>query len=148
MEVAEAKPKEVPRSFASLTAKEAFALVPAADVTPWLPDTLPRPPSDILIAVLERLQYFDLSGSEAGKILLIDALLAEIVQPFQNLKVWKAAPLYTASFPTGKAGFFTNLCQTARCAKPNFLPSAICRACWECCIFCARRAPGTSVDVR
>ena len=93
MEVAEAKPETTPRSFSSLTAKEAFALVPAADVTPWLPDTLPRPPSDILIAVLERLQYFDLSGSEAGKILLIDALLAEIVPPFQNLKVWKAAPL-------------------------------------------------------
>ena len=82
-----------PRSFSSLTPKEAFALVPAEDVTFWLPNVPSRAPSPVLMTVLERLQFFDLSGSEAGKLLLIDALLGEIVPPLQTLKIWKAAPL-------------------------------------------------------
>lgn len=84
---------DTPRSFSSLTLQEALALVPASDLTRWNPQIEPRQSSEVLTAVLERLQFFDLAGSEAGKILLIDALLGEVVPPLQNLKVWKAAPL-------------------------------------------------------
>ena len=79
--------------FSLLSLQQALALVPATDLVRWNLSVPPHPPSDVLIAVLERLQFFDLSGPEAGKILLIDALLAEAVPPLQNLKVWKAAPL-------------------------------------------------------
>lgn len=81
------------RPFSSLSLQEALALVPAENLVRWNPAGSPRTPSDVLTAVLERLQFFDLSGSEAGKILLIDALLGEVIPPFKNLKVWKGAPL-------------------------------------------------------
>lgn len=84
------------RSFSNLTLKEAMELVPAENITPWALQTPERLPSDILLAVLDRLQSFDLTGSEPAKILLIDILLSEIVPLHPELKVWKGESLETA----------------------------------------------------
>ena len=70
----------------------------------WHLDVPPRPPSDILRVVLERLERFDLEGSEQAKTLLIDALFAEVVQAYPNLKIWKAAALDTDTH-TGVADY-------------------------------------------
>ena len=56
-----------------------------------------RPPSYILLAILGRLiATFSLTCSEAAKLTLIDALLAEVVPLYTRLKIWKGEPLETA----------------------------------------------------
>jgi hypothetical protein len=76
-----------------LTLKQAMRLVPAEDLIRWEIEAAPLPPSDILSANLLRLEVFDLTNSEAAKILLIDVLFAEIVPHHAPLKIWKSEPL-------------------------------------------------------
>jgi hypothetical protein len=83
------------RPFTSLTLKQAMQLIPAQDLDRWALDAPPRPPSDTLRDVLRRLESFELTGSEAAKVMLIDTVLAEVVPDHPVLKVWKAAPLET-----------------------------------------------------
>jgi hypothetical protein len=64
-------------------------LVPIRRMTLWEIDTSERPPSDILLATLQRFRSFALTTSEAAKVMLIDAVLAEIVPLYPRLKVWK-----------------------------------------------------------
>jgi hypothetical protein len=80
-------------NFSGLTLKQAMRLVPAEDLLPWQIDAPPLPPSDILTANLLRLEVFDLTNSEAAKILLIDVLFAEVVPHHAPLKIWKSEPL-------------------------------------------------------
>ena len=75
--------------------KEVMQLLQRDSLTPWHIEVIPRPPSDILKAHLQRLQAFDLKSSEQAKTLLIDALFAEIVPLHPKLKIWKAATLST-----------------------------------------------------
>ncbi len=85
------------RSFSHLSAKDAYDLVPIVNTVSWKMNTDERPPSDILVAVLSRLAAtFSLTSSEAAKLTLIDALLAEIVPHYIHLKIWKGEPLETA----------------------------------------------------
>ncbi len=81
------------KSFASITTAEALQMVPADQFFVWTLNTEPRQPSDILTGYLARLQSFDLNYTEAAKLVLIDALLAETVPMFPRLKVWKGIPL-------------------------------------------------------
>lgn len=80
-------------NFSALTLKQAMQLVPAEDVLRWQIEGPPLAPSDVLNANLLRLEVFDLTNSEAAKILLIDVLLAEVVPRHPPLKIWKAEPL-------------------------------------------------------
>lgn len=68
-------------------------LVPANDITRWNIDATERAPSDILLAVLQRYESYDLVGSEAAKVMLIDIVLSDIVPLYSGLKVWKDEPL-------------------------------------------------------
>ena len=81
------------RQFSGLRLKEAMELVPARDLTRWDLRVTDRAPSDVLLATIERYEVFDLFGSEAAKILLIDTVLAEIVSGYKRLKIWKDEPL-------------------------------------------------------
>lgn len=81
------------RTFSALTMEEAIRLVPAEDLAPWGLDAPPRPPSEILLNTLHRLESFELFASEAAKVMLTDVILAEIVPDYPRLKVWKSAPL-------------------------------------------------------
>lgn len=79
--------------FSALTLKQAMQLVPAEDVLRWQMEAPPLAPSDVLNVNLLRLEVFDLTNSEAAKILLIDVLLAEVVPHHPPLKIWKGEPL-------------------------------------------------------
>jgi len=92
------------RKYSSLTLKDALQLVNHETLQPWPLDTAPQPASEMLVAHLQRLRSFDLHTSEQAKMLLIDALLAEIVPRYPELKVWKAAPLATDTL-TGVADY-------------------------------------------
>ena len=92
------------RKYSKFSIREALELIPAETVQAWEVQLQPRQPSDILIAVLDRLESFDLRTSEAGKTMLIDALLAEVIPEHPNLFVWRSAPLSTDTL-TGFADY-------------------------------------------
>ncbi len=81
------------RNFSGVTLKEVMQLLGQENLTRWVLETPPRPPSEHLLETLRRMEAFDLKGTEAAKLLLIDALLAEIVPNHSRLKVWKDTPL-------------------------------------------------------
>ena len=83
------------RVYSVIGLEEAMRLVPAERLTPWELMAEPQPPSDTMRDYLQRLRVFDLDNSEAAKLLLIDALFAEIVPNHSPLKVWKAMALET-----------------------------------------------------
>ncbi len=83
------------RKYSGLTLKEALRLVSVEEFTPWQINAAPCPPSPTLQENLQRLKSFDLQTTEQAKTLLMDALFAEIVPRYTNLKVWKAAVLET-----------------------------------------------------
>lgn len=92
------------RKYSGFTLKDAMQLVSAEEFTPWQLNTVSRPPSDILLANLQRLNSFDLQTTEQAKTLLMDALFAEVVPHHPRLKVWKATLLETDEL-TGVADY-------------------------------------------
>ncbi len=70
----------------------------------WRIDAPPRKASDDLQAHLRRLRAFDMESTEQAKLLLIDALFAEIVNDYPNLKIWKSESLETDTL-TGIADY-------------------------------------------
>lgn len=84
--------------------REAMELIGRETLTLWQPDAPAHPPSDVLLEVLRRLDFFDLKATEQAKTLLIDALFAEIIPGHVKLKVWKAAALDTDTL-TGVADY-------------------------------------------
>src|SRR5216684_2218983 len=92
------------RPYSSFTLKDAAQLISARQFSLWQPDVPLRPPSDFLKEDLRRLKAFDLETTESAKMLLIDALFAEIVPNYDRLKVWKAVLLETDSL-TGVADY-------------------------------------------
>ena len=81
------------RNFSDMTLEDAMPLVAAERFTRWNLNAPPRPPSETLNILLQRLQRFDTEGTEAAKLLLVDALLGECVEAFEHLKVWKGETL-------------------------------------------------------
>ena len=81
------------KAFSTMTLAEAMKLIPADRLARWEIPGTPRPLSDTVRDYLQRLQVFDLENTEAAKLLLIDALLADVVPNHPHLKVWKAMPL-------------------------------------------------------
>ncbi len=77
------------RAFTSLSLKEVMRMLGQENLTPWHIHAPLRLPTDHLLEALRRMEVFDLRSSEAAKLLLIDALLAEIVQNHSSLKIWK-----------------------------------------------------------
>ena len=92
------------KSFSAMTLSEAMQLVPADRLVRWELPVQPRPLSDTVRDYLVRLRVFDQENTEAAKLLLIDALLADVVPNFPHLKVWKAMPLETDTL-TGVADY-------------------------------------------
>ncbi len=73
--------------------REAMELLEIESFTRWTIPAEPLAPTEHLLEDMRRFEAFDLEGSEAAKLLLLDTLFAEIVPNYPNLKVWKAAPL-------------------------------------------------------
>ena len=97
-------PKRSKRSYSGLSAPEVFALIGRRYLDAWEIGAPARAPSPALLEHLRRLDSFAVAASEAGKELLIDAFLAEIVSLYSNLRVWKDAPLETDTL-TGSADY-------------------------------------------
>ncbi len=92
------------RAFTTLTLEDVLLMTSTRQITRWQLETPPRPPSDHFLETLRRLRVFDLDNTEAAKLLLIDALLAEVVPTYPRLKVWKAMPLESGTM-TGIADY-------------------------------------------
>ena len=81
------------RSFSGLRLEEAMELVPVQDITRWNLTPPEQTPSETLLIMLDRYESFDIEGSEAGRVLLIDTLMSDVVPLYKGLKVWKDEPL-------------------------------------------------------
>ena len=81
------------RNFSGLRLEEAMELVPANDITRWDLMVAERAPTETLLTMLKRFESYDIEGSEAGRVLLIDTILSDIVPLYQTLKLWKDEPL-------------------------------------------------------
>ena len=92
------------RNFSAMTLAEAMPLIGTAQLTEWRIEAPLRPPSDILMAIFQRLRSFDTKGSEAAKLLIMDTLIGEIVPNYARLKVWKGKPLESTTL-TGFADY-------------------------------------------
>jgi hypothetical protein len=92
------------RNYSGISLKDAMLLLGQGDFKPWRIDAPPRPPSGFLREALTRFESFDTQNTEAAKLLLIDALFAEIVPGHPSLKVWKAMPLESDTL-TGTADY-------------------------------------------
>ena len=92
------------RKFSNMKLDEAMPLIGTAEFTEWHIEAPLRPPSDILMGLLSWLRSFDTVRTEAAKLLLVDALLAQTVSAYSQLKVWKGAALESATL-TGFADY-------------------------------------------
>ena len=92
------------RNFSHIKLEDVMPMIGTSQFIEWQIDAPLRPPSDILIAYLQRLRSFDRVGTEAAKLLLMDTLLAEIVPHHPRLKVWKGKALESPSL-TGFADY-------------------------------------------
>ena len=92
------------RKFSNMKLDEAMSLIGTAEFTEWHIEAPLRPPSDILMGLLSWLRSFDTVRTEAAKLLLMDALLAQTVSAYSQLKVWKGAALESATL-TGFADY-------------------------------------------
>jgi hypothetical protein len=89
------KHSKAKRNDSALTLQEAMSLLGREASFVWDMAAPPRPPSPFLQEAMRRLKGVDLQTSEQAKTLLIDALFAELVSQYTQLKIWKAAPLQT-----------------------------------------------------
>ena len=92
------------RNFSGMKLRDAMALIGRDEFTEWKLDAPPRPPSAVLLELLQRFKYFDTVGTEAAKLLLADALLGEIIPSHLTLKVWKGEALESPTL-TGFADY-------------------------------------------
>ena len=92
------------RKFSEMTLEEAMPLIGTAQFIKWNLNVPPRPPSDHLREDLRRMDVFDTVSTEAAKLLLVDAMLAEIVPDHARLKVWKGEALVSQTL-TGFADY-------------------------------------------
>ena len=92
------------RKYSGFNLRDALELLGVETFVPWNIAAAPMASTEHLQEDLRRFESFDLETSEAAKLLLLDALFAEIVPRYPNLKVWKSAPLETQAL-TGIADY-------------------------------------------
>ena len=139
----------------TFTLKDALQLLGIESFVPWTIPAAPLAVSEHLQEDMRRFEAFDLENSEAAKLLLLDALFAEIVPRFSNLKVWKSAALETDTL-TGIADYViaprraylaTPLLCVAEAKKDDFVQGrAQCLVEIVACV-AQNRAGGTNTDI-
>jgi len=92
------------QNFSALKLSEAMRIVGREILNEWHLDAPPRKVSDDLQTHLRRIKVFDMESTEQAKTLLIDALFAEVVNDYSNLKIWKSECLETDTL-TGVADY-------------------------------------------
>jgi hypothetical protein len=88
-------PKSKKKSFSSFSMSEAYKYLGIRQLQEWQIDIKNLEPSEFFQTYLRRLEVFDTRQLEAGKKMLVDAFLTEVIPDFQYLKIWKGAPLET-----------------------------------------------------
>jgi hypothetical protein len=87
-------PKSKKRQFSGFSKAEAFKQLQLGELEKWTLNAPAVTPSDFFLTHLQRLeQHFDLESYEESKKLVIDAILAEAIEPFDRLKIFKGAQL-------------------------------------------------------
>lgn len=82
--------------FSQISLNDVLDILGISDLKEWEIEFKPKSPSNDYFKSLKKLKsHFDLSLSEAAKLLLIDAILLEVMEDFPALKIWKEAPLKT-----------------------------------------------------
>ena len=92
------------RKFSEFKLAQVMPLIGTAKFIEWQIAAPPRQPSDVLTGVFGWLRSFDTKGTEAAKLLLMDALVGEVVSEYKQLKVWKGEALESATL-TGFADY-------------------------------------------
>jgi hypothetical protein len=93
------------RGFADFNLAEALKLLKLDTLTPWRLTPTPLPPTPLLEQHLQRVQEtFAIRSSEAGRVMIADALLTEIGVRHTPLRIWKEASLSTDTL-TGFADY-------------------------------------------
>ena len=86
------------KPFSKFTLSEALALIGSRHIQPWTPRFEKVAVSPEFTAMLSKArEHIDLKSSEAAKVLVIDLILLEAIDPIPNLKFWKQSPLETKS---------------------------------------------------
>jgi hypothetical protein len=83
------------RNFSSFSLGDALKEASVKKLRSWQLEPHSIAPSDIFMAVMERLKRFDTRSNERGRELIIDAIFTEAIAGFENLKIWKGAALET-----------------------------------------------------
>lgn len=101
------------KRFSGFKLREALMMIGTNQLKEWQLDAQPKSPSTHFQQTLTKLKsHFDLSLSEAAKSVLIDIILLETIDEFDELKVWKEASLQTdtligtADYLIAPQGFF------------------------------------------
>jgi hypothetical protein len=92
------------RKFASFGDNEALKELGVEQLLLWEIAAAPLAPTPFFIQRLKRLEGFELTTSERGKELLIDAFCEEILERHTGLKIWKEAAIQTET-TTGFADY-------------------------------------------
>ncbi len=93
------------KGFAEFNLAEALKLLQLCVLTPWKPDASPLTASVLLEQHLQRVQEtFATRSSEAGRVMIADALLTEVGVRHPSLRIWKEANLATDTL-TGYADY-------------------------------------------
>ena len=85
------------RKFSDMRLDEVMPLIGVVDFIKWELQANSRPPSEHLLESLRRMDSFDRVRTEAAKLLLVDAMLAETVPAYAQLKVWKGEALSSST---------------------------------------------------
>lgn len=81
------------KSFSEYTLAEAFEAVGITEPQRWLLSVPPKAPGSYFEENMRRLEAFDTLRSEGARLLLVDAILQEAIQPYHKLRVFKEATL-------------------------------------------------------
>ncbi len=82
------------KSFSQFTLKESLGLLGLSETLPWDWEGEPAEVPEALTAQIHSARdHFDLNGSEASRVFLIDIILLAAIDSFEKLRFWKEANL-------------------------------------------------------
>ena len=81
------------KSFSEYTLAEAFDLVGITEPKRWQLSVPAKLPSSYFEENMRRLEAFDTLRSEGARLLLVDAIVQEAIQPYHRLRVFKEATI-------------------------------------------------------
>jgi hypothetical protein len=81
-------------SFSRFDLPTALESVGLRELQPWALSPPLKPPSDFFQEKMRRLRRFDTARSEGAKLLVVDALFEEAIQPYEQLRIFKETTIH------------------------------------------------------